>query len=179
MIFIALAAVLAQATDAMPVARLNELVQRYCAVCHTDAARNGGLSLQHFDAVLTSQSAGSDRWTVTRGEDGQTTAAILAQTRHPDGTPSLWSLVVSCSGMQLSWFPAPKNGTLTVSVDGNAPALVPVEGSEKMGNGTSATTGPAVGDLFPGQTVGFPFGSLNSRDREELSACTARHIAVP
>lgn len=26
------------------------LVQKYCAVCHTDAARNGGLSLQHYDA---------------------------------------------------------------------------------------------------------------------------------
>jgi hypothetical protein len=139
MIFITLAAVLAQATDAMPVARRNELVQRYCAVCHTDAARNGGLSLRHFDAALvdpglaamlpgkvsanalgaaglpvpdkpsqaawiaapTSQSAGSDRWTVTRGDDGRTTAAIPAQTRHPDGTPSLWRLIVSCQGMQL------------------------------------------------------------------------------
>src|SRR6267378_2753292 len=24
------------------------LVQKYCAVCHTDAAKNGGLSLEHF-----------------------------------------------------------------------------------------------------------------------------------
>lgn len=36
---------------AMPVERQNELVQRHCAVCHTDAARNGGLTLQHFDAA--------------------------------------------------------------------------------------------------------------------------------
>src|SRR5689334_14749578 len=35
----------------MPVKRQNELVQRHCAVCHTDAARNGGLTLQHFDAA--------------------------------------------------------------------------------------------------------------------------------
>jgi hypothetical protein len=34
----------------MPVKRQNELIQRHCAVCHTDAARNGGLTLQHFDA---------------------------------------------------------------------------------------------------------------------------------
>jgi cytochrome c551/c552 len=36
---------------AMPVAQQNELVQKRCAVCHTDANRGGGLSLQHFDAA--------------------------------------------------------------------------------------------------------------------------------
>jgi hypothetical protein len=29
----------------------NALVKKYCAVCHTDAANNGGLSLQHYDAA--------------------------------------------------------------------------------------------------------------------------------
>jgi len=37
-------------SGAMPVAQQNALVQKYCAVCHDDAHRNGGLSLQHFDA---------------------------------------------------------------------------------------------------------------------------------
>jgi hypothetical protein len=36
---------------AMPAAQQNALVQKYCAVCHTDAHLNGGLSLQHFDAA--------------------------------------------------------------------------------------------------------------------------------
>jgi hypothetical protein len=36
---------------AMPPAEQNALVKRYCAVCHTDAARNGGLSLEHYDAA--------------------------------------------------------------------------------------------------------------------------------
>lgn len=36
--------------ERMPFAEQNELIGKYCAVCHTDAARNGGLSLQHFDA---------------------------------------------------------------------------------------------------------------------------------
>ena len=36
---------------AMPPAEQNALVKRYCAVCHTDAAMNGGLSLQHYDAA--------------------------------------------------------------------------------------------------------------------------------
>jgi hypothetical protein len=36
---------------AMPAAEQNALVKQYCAVCHTDAALNGGLSLQHYDAA--------------------------------------------------------------------------------------------------------------------------------
>src|SRR6185369_5265456 len=40
----------ATAAELMPPSQQNALVQKYCAVCHTDAARNGGLSLEHFDA---------------------------------------------------------------------------------------------------------------------------------
>jgi hypothetical protein len=36
---------------AMPAAQQNDLVHKYCAVCHDDAHRNGGLSLEHFDAA--------------------------------------------------------------------------------------------------------------------------------
>jgi hypothetical protein len=39
-----------RAAELMPVIQQNALVQKYCAVCHDDAHRNGGLSLQHFDA---------------------------------------------------------------------------------------------------------------------------------
>lgn len=39
------------ATAAMPPAEQNKLVQQYCAICHTDASMNGGISLQHFDAA--------------------------------------------------------------------------------------------------------------------------------
>ena len=35
----------------MPVAQQNGIVQKYCAVCHDDAKRMGGLSLQNFDAA--------------------------------------------------------------------------------------------------------------------------------
>jgi hypothetical protein len=41
----------APAAEVMPAAQQNALIQRYCAVCHTDAANNGGLSLEHFDAA--------------------------------------------------------------------------------------------------------------------------------
>ena len=36
---------------AMPAPEQNALVKQYCAVCHTDAVMNGGLSLQHYDAA--------------------------------------------------------------------------------------------------------------------------------
>jgi hypothetical protein len=35
----------------MPSAEQNALVKKYCAVCHSDSAMNGGLSLQHYDAA--------------------------------------------------------------------------------------------------------------------------------
>ena len=38
------------ASGGMPPAQQNALVQKYCAVCHTDAHPNGGLTLEHFDA---------------------------------------------------------------------------------------------------------------------------------
>ncbi len=47
----ALFAAVAAAAERMPVAQQNALVQKYCAVCHTDALQNGGLSLEHFDAA--------------------------------------------------------------------------------------------------------------------------------
>lgn len=41
----------ASAGEPMSAARQDAIVQKYCAVCHDDAHRNGGLSLQHFDAA--------------------------------------------------------------------------------------------------------------------------------
>src|ERR1700704_5992169 len=46
----------AAAADDLSPAQQNALVQKYCAVCHTDAARNGGLSLEHFDAAQAAPS---------------------------------------------------------------------------------------------------------------------------
>src|SRR3954467_13707867 len=44
-------AISAPAAELMPPAQQNSLVHKYCAVCHTDAAKNGGLSLEHYDAA--------------------------------------------------------------------------------------------------------------------------------
>ena len=45
-----------QATNTISVPQQNALVQKYCAVCHDEAHRNGGLSLQHFDAATVEPS---------------------------------------------------------------------------------------------------------------------------
>src|SRR5215213_8834912 len=44
-------AISASAAELMPSAQQTSLVQKYCAVCHTDAVKNGGLSLEHYDAA--------------------------------------------------------------------------------------------------------------------------------
>ena len=46
-----LAVLSAPVWGAMPAAEQNALVKKYCAVCHMDSARNGGLSLQHYDSA--------------------------------------------------------------------------------------------------------------------------------
>jgi cytochrome c551/c552 len=46
----------ASATELMPAEEQNALVQKYCTVCHTDSSKNGGLSLEHFDAAHASPS---------------------------------------------------------------------------------------------------------------------------
>ena len=65
------------ASGAMPVAQQNALVQKYCAVCHDDAHRNGGLSLQHFDASQVEPSLAA--MMVSKLKTGAIGAAGLAQ----------------------------------------------------------------------------------------------------
>lgn len=48
---IAVVAPSARADSLMPAREQNAVVQKYCAVCHSDAHPNGGISLQHFDAA--------------------------------------------------------------------------------------------------------------------------------
>jgi hypothetical protein len=260
------------AGDAMPLTQQNALVEKYCAVCHTDAARNGGLSLEHFDAAtappslaamlvskltsgvplaivraaasnagaaavvsekmksgamgaaglpipdkatidalidaLASESAGADRWNVNRTEDHRTNAPLLTASilrelpsARGAGVAAMYRLVLACNSathegeMQLAWAPAPKTGTLSATVDGKTRFTYEVEGSETMGNGSQARTGPAafsfyptrkdaqmprmpmpaqtltISDFFPNETVEFPFDDLSPAARQSLAAC--------
>jgi hypothetical protein len=78
----------AMASDAMPAAQQNALIQKYCAVCHTDAHLNGGLSLEHFDAahpdpgvaamLLSKLTSGLSLEKVRKVESDPDAAAMLA-----------------------------------------------------------------------------------------------------
>jgi hypothetical protein len=222
----------------MPAAEQNALVKKYCAVCHTDAAKNGGLSLEHYDAAkrdpglaamllsklnngamgaagngvpdkaaqqtwlesTREQAAGAKEWFVSR-EDKAVSASIVreVQPRSLGATDfPIYHVRIACNvttgagEMQLTWSPQPQTGrTMTASVDGNAPVEYRIEGKESMGNGGTLEAGHAsvllssgkggrlplanrsltVRELFPGETVEFPFADLDQKVRAELRKC--------
>jgi hypothetical protein len=241
----------AAATGVMPVAQQNALVQKYCAVCHSDAHMNGGLSLEHFDAAhpdpgvaammvsklksgaisaagvpppdratvndllsaLSAEAADASTWTVDRTGHSTTRASILTASvvqavpsaAHP-AEPDMYRLTLTCNvdthegDLQLAWAPAPppQGRAMAVAVDGKALFAYKVEGTEKMGNGASGSSGPGsaifyttknstvpkvrmllpaqtltISDLFPDETAIFPFDRLSPAARDGLSACFA------
>ena len=232
------AAIYAPVWAAMPAAEQNALVKKYCAVCHTDAAKNGGLSLEHYDAtkrdpglaamVLSKlnndamgaagngvpdkaaqrawlestreQAVGAKEWFVSR-EARAVSASIVreVQPRNPGATDfPIYHLRTACNvttgagEIQLTWSPQPQTGrTMTASVDGKAPVEYIIEGKESMGNGGTVEAGHAsvllssgkggrlplanrsltVRELFPGETVEFPFADLDQKVRAELRKC--------
>ncbi len=147
--------------------------------------------------ALAGEARGANEWHVNRVSDPATkaprlTASILRElpsARNP-GQAGMYRLVVECDAathertMQLSWAPAPTTGTLWAAVDGKVEYKV--EGLEKMGNGSKGTTGPAaiglhlstlpgrvlrISNLFPNESVEFPFGELPKGARQSLAAC--------
>src|SRR6266404_4740063 len=84
----------APSTELMPPAQQNALVQKYCAVCHTDAAKNGGLSLEHFDsaqappsltAMLLSKLTGGVLLKTAREAPSNATAGALISQKAKSG----------------------------------------------------------------------------------------------
>src|SRR5664279_3734537 len=84
----------APAAELMPAAQQNALVQQYCAVCHTDASKNGGLSLEHFDAaqappsltaMLLSKLTGGVLLKTTREASSNASAAALVDRKMRSG----------------------------------------------------------------------------------------------
>jgi mono/diheme cytochrome c family protein len=227
-------ATIASADDLLP-SQQNALVRKYCAVCHTDTADNGGLSLEHYDAtrpdpplaamllsklrngamgaaglgvpdketqeawVLATvrQALGAQNWAVSRSEPSQgstVTASIvrIVGPRKGEASPPIYRLTLSCEPatrrgtIQLTWSPEPQtNRTFLVSTDGQPGVAHTLTGQEKMGNGTSGTSGRAsavlrvglptqsltIASLFPEETVVFPIDALDGGTRRELAAC--------
>ena len=258
------------AADPAALDQQNTFVKTHCAVCHSDRANNGGLSLEGFDASMaapslaammlskitsgtalatvhaashdadaaaalkrglgkgavnasglgapapevvdglvaafTAQSAQADKWSVQRvkrptGADIVTASIVrelpsAAAADRGDTEAAMYRLVLTCNAasgegaLQLAWSPVPKRGTLAVAIDGKPATSYTVDGTERMGNGTTATTGPAAfaiarfgggarielpkrtltaTGLFAGETVTFPFDELAAPARQALS----------
>jgi mono/diheme cytochrome c family protein len=236
-----LAAPARAASDAMPAAQQTALVQKYCAVCHTDGHLNGGLSFEHFDAghpdpgvvamiisklkggamgaagipmpekatqdallsALGVEAAGADRWFVNRAqrrdqsEDSIVTASVTREVPSPTYAKSVdtYRLTLTCrpdnhtGAAVLAWAPGvPKKGTaFSAGADGKAPSTYTVELNEnELFTGATGNQGQGampmhmtslpeqtltITDVFPGETVVFPFGELTSAMRQELSPC--------
>ena len=168
-LFLALST-LAFAADTLPIAEQNALIKSHCAMCHNDATRNGGLSLEKFDAAkaspsllammlakLNSGAFGASGIKVTKGEDDPLKAAFAEASkgatewtieRGPTITASIlrtagdesYRLIATCGSLQLAWAPEPKNGTLQISLDGKPPVSHTIDVHEKMGNGTNSVS---------------------------------------
>ncbi len=146
------------------------------------------------------QAVGATEWFVSV-EDGQVSAGIVrtvAARKAGSTNLPVYRLKMICSPitgigeMQLTWSPQPQTGrTMFASVDGNASGEYKIEGQESMGNGTTMQTGHAsmllgdgkggkpplanqlltVSEIFPGETVDFPFSQLDPKARAEFRKC--------
>jgi hypothetical protein len=154
--------------------------------------------------ALSASAAGATRWTFKQATHPATgfatlTASIVqgvpSSANH--GEPDLYRLTLTClpaareAEMQLAWSPnVPASGQkITAVVDGTPAVGYTIEGTERMGNGTSGTSGPgsiilkalplpaqrlAISNVFPDQTVVFPFGLLPEDVRQQLAVCFGR-----
>jgi hypothetical protein len=145
--------------------------------------------------ALSAESAGASKWTVNPAP-GILTASVVEElpSKANAGEPDLYRLTVTCNvnthaaEMRLAWSPGvPSKGrTISAVVDGKALSPTEVDGSEKMFPGTTGDSGtgaiilnpsqlPArtltISNLFPDETVVFPFDALNGTVRQSLSTC--------
>ena len=161
------------------------------------AAGNGeptAVQQQAWRVSTEEQAAGAQQWFVAR-EGAAVTASIVraVQPRHPgDTVVPLYRLRITCDGstrtgdMQLTWSPEPQTGrSVGVSADGKPSVEYKVEGEESMGNGSAAHSGRAslqlrpplakqsltIRDLFPAESVEFPFAGLDSKVHDDLQKC--------
>jgi hypothetical protein len=129
-----------------------------------------------IDAWIQAFAAESSRATEWTAEPAA--ASILREVPSAEGEARAYRLSVSCGSAQLAWAPVPRAGSLAVSADGKLPVRYPVEGSEKMGNGSGVVSSGlaavtisleslpreslTIAELFPGETVVFPFKTFQA-----------------
>jgi hypothetical protein len=156
-------------------------------------------TIQAWIRATTAQAASADRWNVVTNAS-MINASIVRELPTASGVPDSYRLAVSCRAdthqaeMELTWSPGvPKEGQpLAIFVDGVAQSSVKVPGVEPMGGGMAGTSGPGavllsamplpeqtltIRDIFPNQTVEFPFSEMSRTDRQALSACFPGTVA--
>ena len=149
-----------------------------------------------FARALSAEAVGAEEWNV-RTQPGSLSATILRQvasSKFGAGVTDTYRLILTCrtdshaGEIRLAWANGvPEEGRLmTVAADGRASFTHKVEGGKKQGNGSNGPgatvlTLPlpqqslSVADLFPDETVVFPFDKLSTQARRELSACFGRN----
>jgi len=122
------------AAGPMPTAQQNDLVRKYCAVCHTDIARNGGLSLEHFDSAQVAPSLAAMMLSkITGGASLETARAAVSDS----SAAALVALSMKHGAMGAAGIPIPDKAT----IDGLIAALA----SEASGASRwSVQRGPVV-----------------------------------
>src|SRR5450432_4320006 len=130
---------------AMPAAEQNALVKQYCAVCHTDASMNGGLSLQHYDAakrdptlaamILSKLNAGAMGAAGNGVPDKAAQEAWLASTKE------------QAAGAE-EWFVSREDGLVSASIVREVPSRRPdVKESPIYRIKMACNTGSGVGQM--------------------------------
>jgi hypothetical protein len=99
----------ALAGEPMTVAQQNSVVRKYCAVCHTDIARNGGLSLEHFDAAQVAPSLAAMMISKITGGVSLDTARAAASDR---GAAALVAFRMKSGAMGAAGIPVPDKPTI-------------------------------------------------------------------
>jgi hypothetical protein len=160
-----------------------------------------------FGRALSAQAGGAEEWHSWRSDKPAPilTADIvrqIASTKFP-GKVDMYRLILTCrvdtheGEIKLAWANGvPEEGQpITVAVDGNLPFTHKAEGGKKQGNGAGGPGAtilypdpnvklslPAqtltVSNLFPNETVVFPFADLSATVRRDLSGCFSPAIAA-
>lgn len=154
--------------------------------------------------ALSAEAAGAEEWHSDWIEDPLThsrilTATILRQlpsTKFPEGRIDMYRLILTCriptheGEIKLAWANGvPEEGReITVIVDGNTHFTHKIEGGKKQGNGASGpgatvlnpstplpTHSLTINNVFPNETVVFPFENLTQTVRRDLTTCFSTH----
>jgi hypothetical protein len=99
--------------ESMPIAAQNALVQKYCATCHTDAKRAGGLSLEHFDAKSVAPSVAAMMLSKVRSGAMGAAAIPMPDQSTVDAFAGVLSLEAKGAA---TWTIESKGTTITASV---------------------------------------------------------------